>query len=522
MRGFFLHFGWLLILWLAACGAPQVSGSQAALNVTILADGKTVTARVAPGTTVSQALKSAAIQLEALDRVEPAGYTLAQANQPVRVIRVREELQTEQQVLAYEEQTVRSESLPEGETRLLQAGMNGLQEITLRRVLEDGVEINRGVVKVVILQPAQPEIRMVGQKSSLQAQEIPGRLVYLAGGDAWLMEESTSNRRPLTSTGDLDGYILRLSPPGDWLLFTRRSAKPAAEQINTLWALALDDPQARPIDLKVANVVHFAEFVPGSSTYLTFSTVEPRAAAPGWQANNDLFTLKFSAAGVVGTPGKVIEANAGGVYGWWGTTYAWSPDGKRLLYSRPDEIGLVSFRENALLPLLGLIPLQTGSDWALIPAAAWGSDSRTLYFTWHQAGESSNPEESPFFDLGAYSLISGAQVSLLKNAGMFSAVSVSPADERGSAWLAGLQALTPQQSQNSRYRLVLMESDGSNRRNLFPDPGSPGLTPQIPRWSPDGRWVGIVYQNNLWLIDPQSGQSVAVTADGLIEKFDWR
>lgn len=522
MRGFFLRLAGVLSLWLTACGAPQVSSSQALLAFTVVADGNTLTARAAPGSTVSQVLKTANITLESLDRIDPPGYTLAQENQPIRVIRVREELETEQQILPYEQQTVRSESLPEGQTRLLQAGANGLQEVTLRRVLEDNVETNRSVVKIVVLQPAQPEIRMVGQKSSLQAQQIPGRLVYLAGGNAWLMEGSADNRRPLTDSGDLDGYILRLSPSADWLLFTRRAEKPAAEQINSLWALALDDPKAQPINLKVENVVHYAEFVPGSSTYITYSTVEPRAAPPGWQANNNLFTLKFSASGNVGTPGEVIATNAGGVYGWWGTTFTWSPDGKRLLYSRPDEIGLVSFREKTLLPLLGMIPLQTGSDWALLPAAAWGSDSRTFFFTWHQGAESLNPEESPFFDLGAYSLLSGAQVSLLPGVGMFSAISASPADERGDYWLAFLQALNPQQSQSSRYRLGWMDRDGSNRQILFPQPGSPGLSPQIPHWAPDGSRVGILYQNNLWLIDPRSGQAAAVTGDGLMEKFDWR
>ena len=51
---------------------------------------------------------------------------------------------------------------PMGQTRLVQAGVNGKQELTYRRVLENGVEISKSVVKTVVLQDALPEIMMVG------------------------------------------------------------------------------------------------------------------------------------------------------------------------------------------------------------------------------------------------------------------------------------------------------------------------------------------------------------------------
>ncbi|GAB4481596.1 MAG: hypothetical protein OHK0031_03610 [Anaerolineales bacterium] len=514
----------LLVFWLAVgCAAPQISNNNIPISVSILADGQTLNVKVNSGSTVAQALQQAGVTLDKLDRVEPPAYTLAQSNLPITVTRVREEFETAQSVLPFERQNVRSESLPEGETRLLQPGVNGLQEITTRRVLENGAEISRGVVKVVTLQAAQPEIVMVGAQTPFAAQPISGRLVYLSGGNAWLMEASSANRRPLTQEGDLDGRILRLSPDGNWLLFTRRSQKAPDEEINRLWALEVANPQAKALDLQVSNVVHFADFIPGTTTNITFSTVEPRAAAPGWQANNDLYTLKFSASGALGKPGQVIESNTGGIYGWWGSDYAWSPDGKRLAYARPDGIGLVSFRDNALVPLLDLTPLQTRRDWALIPGLAWGGDSRTLFFISHAAAPGAlSPEESPHFDLGALSLLSGAQVALTREAGMFAYAAASAPDAAGNYQLAYLQALSPAQSENSRYRLVVMDRDGSNRATLFPPQGSPGLEPQIPRWSPQGNFIAILYQGNLWLIDLASAQPAQVTGDGLIQKIDWR
>lgn len=527
----------LLTLWLvfllSGCLAPQVSTSSLPIRLTIQADGKTQTVEVPTGSTIGDALKAAGVETNTLDRVEPPSYAQAQDGSQVTIIRVREEFQTVQTVLPFERQTVRNESLPAGETRLIQAGVNGSQEITYRRVIENEQEISYAPVKVVVLQAAAPEIVMVGVQAGFISLSIPGRLAYLSNGNAWLMEGSTANRRPILSDGDLDGRVFRLSPDGQWLLYTRKSQKPPAEEINTLWAYNFEDPSAQPIHLKISNVIHFADWIPGgTTTYITYSTVEPRAAAPGWQANNDLYTLKFGANGVVGKPGEVVSANTGGVYGWWGTQFIWSPDGKRLAYSRPDGIGLVSFKDKGLLPLLDITPLQTRSDWALIPGLAWGGDSQTMYLVTHAPPPGLvNPEESPFFDLGAFSLETGANVRLVKETGMFAYPAASQPSPRGSEnsyRVAYLQALAPQQSQTSGYRLVIMDRDGSNRQTLFPALGAPGLQPQTPAWMPaqfsgvEGDFVAVVYQGNLWLVDVATGQASQATGDGLIQKIDWK
>src|SRR5678810_1275972 len=115
-----------------------------------------------------------------------------------------------EQVLPFERQVVRNESLPEGETRLVQAGVNGKEELTYRRVLENGAEISKSIVKSVTLQEAVPEIMMVGAQSSFAPLPIPGHLVYLAGGNAWIIDTSTANRTPLVTTGDLDLSLIHI------------------------------------------------------------------------------------------------------------------------------------------------------------------------------------------------------------------------------------------------------------------------------------------------------------------------
>jgi len=94
--------------------------------------------------------------------------------------------------------------------------------------------------------------------------------------------------------------------------------------------------------------------------------------------------------------------------------------------------------------------------------------------------------------------------------------------------VAYLQAIFPTQSDSSRYRLVAMDSDGSNRRVLFPAEDKPGMEPQQVAWSPaalperDAYAIAAIYEGNLWLVDASTGEASQVTGDGLISRVSWR
>ncbi len=521
---------WIQVALLAAMilltGCELSQTGRAQISVTIIADGKTTQVSVPAGSTVSQALEQAHLVPGSLDKSEPPFYAVLNAGDSIKLTRVEEKFQTETQTIPFERQIVRNESLPKGEQRLVQAGVNGEEEVTFRSILQDGVEASKSVVKTVTLQEAQPEIVMVGAQASFAPLPIPGKLAYLAGGNAWLMDTSTANRRLLVNTGDLDGRIFTLSQDGSYLLFTRKSKKPADQQINTLWVVGTKSANPNPVWLKAANVVHFAAWIPNATDTVAYSTVEPRGTAPGWQANNDLYKVRIG-----GDPQKVLDANSGGVYGWWGISFAFSPAG-RLAYARPDSVGLVSQDGGYLAPLFSITPLQTHSDWAWTPGISWGGDGNTLYFVNHAAASPPvTEEESPNFDLEAASLTNDAVVDLGQQVGMFAYPSASPARVNGQEkayQVAYLQAIFPDQSETSRYRLVVIDRDGSNRRVLFPATDATGLEPQIPAWAPQpiqgqtGDFLGIVYQGNLWLIDSGSGQTYQITGDGLISKIDWK
>ena len=517
-----LLFLLLAFLTLTACRSPQVTGEDIA--VSIIVDGDVQEISLPSGSTVSQALQAAGIDIGNLDKVEPPLYTVLNGGDTVTIIRVEEKFETEDQIIPFERQVVRNESLPDGETRLVQAGVNGLQEITYRIVLEDGEEISRSIVKSVTIQEGAPEVVMIGAQSSFAPLPIPGRIAYLAGGNAWLIDGTTANRTPIVTTGDLDGRIFLLSPNGNYLVYTRKSTKPADQEINTIWAVRTNG--GTPFSTGIANVVHYAEWIPGTNS-IAYSTVEPRAAAPGWQANNDLHRYSIT----TGARAKVLDASSGGVYGWWGMVYSFSPEG-RLAYARPDGIGLVDIDGKYIKPMLDITPLNTHSDWAWIPSLAWGADGNTIFYTSHAPPPSLlNEEDSPFFDLSALSFSNDANINMVQGTGMFaypSSSSLQPSSSERRYEVAYLQAIFPEQSETSRYRVVVMDRDGSNQRTIFPANDAPGLQPQVPVWAPDqiegqsGDFIALVYQGNLWLVDSGNGQPFQVTGDGLVTRVDWK
>jgi uncharacterized protein YabE (DUF348 family) len=115
------------------------------MQVSITADGTTIEVRVPAGSTVQQALDQAELVLSPLDRVDPPSYTLLTEGASVRLTRVIEEFEVEQEVIPFEQRRQPTELLPDGEVRQnpLQPGETGLREITYRIVHEDGVEISK-------------------------------------------------------------------------------------------------------------------------------------------------------------------------------------------------------------------------------------------------------------------------------------------------------------------------------------------------------------------------------------------
>jgi len=516
----------LIGLILAGCAnSTQTPGFT--LPIKIMVDAQTLEQDVPAGSTVQKALETTGVNLGNLDQVDPPGFTSITEPLTITITRIREEFEIEENTIAFPQQKVRNESLPEGQTLLIQSGVNGTEQTTYRLVFENNQQVSRTAVKTSTLVEPLPEIIMIGIKAPFIAQSIQGRLIYIVAGNAWMMENTTAERTPLVTTGDLDGRVLQLSDNGKWLLYTRTSGKDPAVEINTLWAANISVDPVRTYNLQARNVISFADWLPDQAQTVIYSTVEPRSAAPGWQANNDLSLVTFTTAGNLSPVKEVLAPNSGGLYGWWGTHFEFSPDRESLLYARPDSIGLVDLEKGVLKPLLDITPYQTRSNWAWVPGVSWAPDSELVYTVSHPIEIGiSDPESSELFTLTAVNLSPSAIIDLVSETGMFTYPVCSPLDEDDRYSIAYLRAVSPRQSADSRYRLWIMEQDGSNQRAIFPPADSPGLDAQQVVWSPlsgDGSsLLALIYQGNLFLVDPSTGESSQITGDGLLTQIYWK
>jgi len=512
----------------AGCVSPRATA--ATIDVEVLVDGGAIAVPVPAGSTVQFVLDQAGIALDELDRADPPGYTVVTDGTEIVVTRRSERFEVEELILPFSRQTIRNEGLPEGQTRLLQAGSNGLEEITYRIVEEGGDEMSRQPVKRTIVVEPLPEIMMIGAQAAHTPLKVQGTLAYLSGGNAWVIEGNSANRRPVVVSGDLDGQVFRLSPDSKWLLYTRGLDDDSGD-FNSLWVVDVDDEDAVPIDLKARNIVHFADWAPASdSPVLAYSTTEPRQSPPGWQANNDLILVNLSSGGRILKEQELLPPNPGGQYGWWGTSFAWAPDGVHIGYAQADGVGLIDSRDPAFEPLHEIVPLLTGSDWAWVPGLAWGPNSRTLYMVDHAPPLGiEDPSASPAFDLVAISAPGEVPLLLAAQTGMFAYPSSSPVELEESGEIASqvafLQALSPLDSEASSYRLMVMDRDGSNAGAVFPNSGEQGIAQNElspPSWSPDGNRLALIYRGDVWVVDPASGAGQQLTGDGLTIALDWK
>jgi len=489
------------------------------MHVVLLADGKEQALVVtAEQMTIRDLLSHVDITLEPLDRVDPDLYVLVSPGMKVKVTRVREELEAERQVLPFAHQTMRSERVPLGERRLLQRGSNGELEITYRVVVEDGTEVAREEVRRDVRVKPVDEIVVVGIQEDLMPVPITGTIVYLSGGNAWLMRESSDLRRNITGSGDLDGRVFDLSQDGAHLLFTRATTGDESGPLNSLWMAQPSLVGEEPQSLAVEGVI-WAAWAPDGRRF-AYSTAERVAGVPGWKANNDLWLATLSEGPKAeATTELLLPATAEIPYAWWGRIYAWSPDSNYLAYAQSDEVGIITLVDGVQVPLVSFPTFQTRSHWAWVPSVSWSPDSYLLAFVGHRGDvEGLSPEDSPVFDLLAVSVDGELQVPLVEEVGMWSSPRWSPTV---SGMLLYGQAQSPRNSQDSRYELFAIDRDGSNAWRLFPPTGLMGLIAPDVAWSPDGEAVLIEYERNLYRVDVATNRLDQLTTDGQSSHPRW-
>jgi len=515
-----------LLLLLVAC-SPDSSNT-----VTLIVDGETRTLHT-EALTVRELLSEAGVTLDGDDRVEPVETTFVAEEMTVRVIRVETWTETEEIEIPFERRTVRDATIPVGETRLLEPGITGIEERTFRVTAENGVEVDRQLLRSVVVQEPRTEVVLKGVQVDIPPVPITGTLAYISQGDAWVMRTTSPNRRRLTSTGDLDHRVFSLSPDGTHLLFTRSGGAEEEEEpegsspLNTLWMIETVTADAEPIRLEIDGVL-WADWSPecsgtpsGFNCRIAYSTGMKIQAEPGWKAENDLYIASPRASnGRLLDERRILRSSAGGAYGWWGTTFAWSPDGERIAYAQADEVGVIDLSQRERVPLAEFAPYRTFARWAWVPTIDWSADGSLIVTTLHgpsSAGEA--PEDSPVFDVWALSAQGTITAELVSEAGMWA---VPEYDPTGSTILFE-RARSPYASHASGYDLYVIDSDGSDRERLFPPEGEIGLEyrPHLWAWGPGGDRFVVIYQGNLYQIEFPEGEALPLTGEGGVTAVRW-
>jgi len=523
-----LFFSFLLIFSANACQTVDLlnrTGSTEKITVNVEKGGNLLTGTCAAGSTVEQALQELKVKYQPEDIITPVLSTVLSEDTTVKITSVTFEEEQKEQPIPFKSLTVQNESIPEGETYIIQAGQNGSEKITIKSTFEDGVLVSQVTSERNVIRDAVPEILMYGVKAEHAPIQIPGKIVYISNGSAWLLENTTGNRIPIVTSGDLDGRVLDLSSDGEWLLYSRKTQNDA---INSLWMLHITDWNAKPIDLRISNVIHFAAWLPGEARRLLYSTVTPQESAPGWKANNDLLFRLVSDTGMLMEDETIVQANDEGPYSWWGTEFYLSKDGRTLLYATPGSIGKIDRLTGEKKELTKIQPYEkTRSDWAWIPGVTWSSDETAAFFAFHGEIEGTTKSYDPTdFNIGKINLTDGQAAEIKSGTGLFSQPAASPLFEDGSSYIAYMQTISPLQSESSRYRIMLMDSDGGNAKAVFPLDEEDYVTPQRVIWSPttvaNQSWIAIIYKSNIWLVNPFTGIYNQITIDQSVTKMIWK
>jgi hypothetical protein len=372
---------------------------------------------------------------------------------------------------------VPNEALPPGEQRMAQLGQNGEEEIATRITYEDGVEIRRVQLSKTVVTPPVEEILVVGVERQSTSTPIEGVIAYLSGGNGWIIRDNSSARRTVTTAGDLDGRVFDLSPDGTRLMYTRVVSDVVDAPLNELWQVNTRIIGEEPISLPVKGLL-YAEWSPHlTESVIAYSTAERVPSQPGWRANNDLWV--WDTTNPISDAVQLVEPNTDGLYPWWGTTFAWSPDGNHFAYANANQIGVIDLISWTVTSLVDFSPFETNSNWVWVPTLSWSPNSQFIATVIHGPPlQNESPEDSPVFDLWLLSVDGNFKVKVVDQAGMWS----NPVwHERGI--LFG-QAINPTSSVDSRYKLITMDWDGSNAQTVIPMGEEPGVELPEVVWEP--------------------------------------
>ncbi len=221
----------------------------------------------------------------------------------------------------------------------------------------------------------------------------------------------------------------------------------------------------------------------------------------------------------------IVPRSAPAPYSWWGWNLSWSPDGGTFAYSLADQVGLVSPQVGERRPLRQFAYYNTRGDWVWMPQLAWSPDARFVAATLHAPPNGAErPEDATSFDLWVLARDSSFAAPVVRNTGMWAFPAWSPPDARGESKLAFGVARNLASSERSLYALFLMDRDGSNREQIFPQQENELAGVRVVQfaWSPDASQLIALRDGDLWLYDLKTRTWTPLTANGDSKLARWR
>lgn len=136
---------------------------QTAYNVSLTSDGATTELKTGDGT-VSDAVAKAGVTLGENDEVSPSLETELYDGIQITVYRVEYVERTAQEAIKYTTQTVKSDELYLGISRVTQKGVNGSKTVVYSDKIVDGQLASSSVISETVTKEAVPQIKTVGTK----------------------------------------------------------------------------------------------------------------------------------------------------------------------------------------------------------------------------------------------------------------------------------------------------------------------------------------------------------------------
>lgn len=189
--------------WVSASRSERLplTGAQLAIRtpktVAVTVDGTTQQVR-SSALTVDELLADAGIDIESTDTLSVPGETAVTEGLAVTVTRVRGDEVIEQQPLPFQKVEQPDPASYSGIKSTIQTGVDGVQEVTYRVTLVDGVETGREQVGTRVITPAVDEITSVGSKA------FPSDVESL-NWNALAKCESTNNPGAISASGTYHG-----------------------------------------------------------------------------------------------------------------------------------------------------------------------------------------------------------------------------------------------------------------------------------------------------------------------------